>query len=50
MAANLTQILNFKVNFHQEFELFSPKNYVNNGGHFKNKIASIIKKKLNMST
>ena len=22
MAANLTQILNFKVNFHQEFELF----------------------------
>ena len=41
MAANLTQILNFKVNFHQEFERFSKKNYANNGGHFK--IASIIK-------
>ena len=25
MAANLTQILNFKANFHQEFELFSKK-------------------------
>ena len=43
MAANLTQILNFKANFHQEFELFSrKKNYANNGGHFK--IVSIIKK------
>ena len=41
MAANLIQILNFKVNFHQEFELFSKKNYANNGGHFK--IVSIIK-------
>ena len=26
MAANLTQILNFKANFHQEFELFFKKN------------------------
>ena len=44
MAANLTQILNFKTNFHKEFELFSKKNYANNGGHFK--IVSItIKKK-----
>ena len=25
MAANLTQIFNFKVNFHQEFKLFSKK-------------------------
>ena len=25
MPANLTQILNFKVNFHQEFELFKKK-------------------------
>ena len=42
MVANLTQILNFKVNFHQEFELFSKnKIYANNGGHFK--IVSIIK-------
>ena len=31
MTANLTQILNFKVNFHQEFELFSRKTiYANN--------------------
>ena len=44
MAANLTQILNFKANFHQEFELFPPqKNYAKNGGHFK--IVSIIIKK-----
>ena len=42
MATNLTQILNFKVNFHQEFELFFFKKvYANNGGHFK--IVSIIK-------
>ena len=41
MAANLTQILNFKVNFHQELELFFLKVYANNGGHFK--IVSIIK-------
>ena len=35
MAANLTQIINFKVNFHQEFELFlTKKNYANNGAHF----------------
>ena len=35
MAANLTQILNFKANFHQEFKLFSRKKiYANNGGHF----------------
>ena len=33
MAANLTQILNFKANFHQEFELFSKKSYANNGRH-----------------
>ena len=43
MVANLTQILNFKANFDQEFELFSKnKIYANNGGHFK--IVSIIKK------
>ena len=43
MAANLTQILNFKANFQQEFELFSDKKmYANNGGHFK--IVSITKK------
>ena len=39
VAANLTQILNlnFRANFHQEFELFSKKNYTYNynGGHFK---------------
>ena len=39
MAANLTQILNFQVNFQQEFELFSlfsrKKIFANNGGHFK---------------
>ena len=36
MVANLTQILNFKVDFHQEFELFSKnKIYANNGRHFK---------------
>ena len=36
MAAKLTQILNFKANFHQESELFSTKIiYANNGGHFK---------------
>ena len=28
MAANLTQILNFKANFHQEFELFSKKKFM----------------------
>ena len=28
MAANLTQILNFKVNFHQEFQLFSTKKFM----------------------
>ena len=28
MAANLTQILNFKANFHEEFELFSPKQFM----------------------
>ena len=34
-GSNLTQILNFKANFHQEFELFSKnKIYANNGGHF----------------
>ena len=43
MAANLTQIPNFKANFHQEFELFSKnKIYANNGGYFK--IVSILKK------
>ena len=41
MAANLTQILNFKVNFHQEFELFEKKVDADNGGHVK--IVSIIK-------
>ena len=45
MAANLTQFLNFKTNFHQEFELFSRKKiYASNGGHFK--IVSIIKKNI----
>ena len=43
MVANLTQILNFKPNLHQEFELISRnKIYANNGRHFK--IVSIIKK------
>ena len=33
---NLTQILNFKANFHTEFEpFFKKKIYANNGGHFK---------------
>ena len=40
VEANLTQILNFKANFHSEFQLqfepfFKKKNYANNGGHFK---------------
>ena len=43
MTANLTQILNFKANFHQELGIFLRKNiYANIGGHFK--IVSIIKK------
>ena len=41
VEANLTQIFNFKANFHTEFEpFFKNKNYANNGGHFK--IVSII--------
>ena len=41
VEANLTQILNFKANFHTEFEpFFKKKIYANNGGHFK--IVSII--------
>ena len=32
MAANLTQILNFKASFHQEFELFS-KNKIHANNH-----------------
>ena len=44
VEANLTQILNFKSNFHTEFEPFFPKKiYANNGVHFK--IVSIKKKK-----
>ena len=36
VEANLTQILNFKTNFHTEFETFFKKKiYANNGGHFK---------------
>ena len=36
VEANLTQILNFKANFHTEFEPFLfLKIYANNGGHFK---------------
>ena len=39
VEANLTQILNFKANFHTEFELFFQKKIyaynANNGGHFK---------------
>ena len=39
VEANLTQILNFKANFHTEFEPFFKKkiyaNKLNNGGHFK---------------
>ena len=31
VEANLTQILNFKANFHTEFEPFKKKNYANNG-------------------
>ena len=42
VEANLTQILNFKANFHTEFEpFFKKKIYANNGGHFKFKIVSI---------
>ena len=38
VEANLTQILNFKANFHTEFEPFKKKIYANNGGHqHKNK-------------
>ena len=34
VEANLTHILNFKANFHTEFEPFFPKKiYANNGGH-----------------
>ena len=36
VEANLTQILNFKANFHTEFEpFFKKKIYANNGRHFK---------------
>ena len=36
VEANLTQILNFKANFHTEFEPFLKKKiYANNDGHFK---------------
>ena len=36
VEANLTQILNFKANFHTELEPFLKKKiYANNGGHFK---------------
>ena len=36
VEANLTQLLNFKANFHTEFEpFFIKKIYANNGGHFK---------------
>ena len=36
VEANPTQILNFKANFHTEFEpFFQKKIYANNGGHFK---------------
>ena len=36
VEAKLTQILNFKANFHTEFEpFFQKKIYANNGGHFK---------------
>ena len=35
VEANLTQILNFKANFHTEFEpFFKKKIYANKGGHF----------------
>ena len=35
VEANPTQILNFKANFHTEFEpFFKKKIYANNGGHF----------------
>ena len=49
VEANLTQILNFKANFHTKFEpFFKKKIYANNGGHFK--IVSIKIKKLILST
>ena len=36
VEANLTQILNFKANFHTEFEpFFQKKIHANNGEHFK---------------
>ena len=48
VEANLTQILNFKANFHTKFEpFFKNKIYANNGGHFK--IVSI-KNKIILST
>ena len=48
-GSKLTQILNFKANFHQEFELFSiNKIHANNDRHFK--IVSIKKTALNLST
>ena len=49
VEANLTQILNFKANFHTEFEpFFKKKIYANNGRHFK--IVSIKIKKIILST
>ena len=37
MAANITQILKIKADFHQEFELFfTEKIYANNGRHVDN--------------
>ena len=49
VEANLTQILNFKANFHTEFEqFFQKKIYANNCGHFKK--VSIKKKKKILST
>ena len=46
ISSDCLQILNCKVNFHQEFqiELFSKKLYANNGRHFKIVTVSIIKK------
>ena len=43
MVASLTQILEFKHNFHKEFELFNKLfEYADSGGHFK--IVSTLKK------
>ena len=41
VEANQTQILNFKANFHTEFEpFFQKKMYANNGGHLSLRLSA----------